>query len=1104
MKLTIMILVLTMLHSYGASYGQRVTLNMKDKNLIDVLDEIQEQTGYDFLYNSNLISKQKRVSIAVTNGNIEQVLHKVLNQRGLEYELDQNTVLINRRIESAASPDPVINAKNMNQQRVVTGVVRNPEGEPLEGVSVFVEDRSIGTSTNSTGEYSLTITDPYETLSFSLVGYTAKTLDIPGANVLNVELESSVSNLEEAVVVAYGTQRKASIIGAITTVSTDHLKAPVSKMSSSLAGQMAGIVSVQGSGEPGSGASFWIRGVSSFGANNTPLILVDGIERPLDLVDPEDVESFSILKDATATAVYGVRGANGIVLITTKRGKSLDKPIINARVEKGVLSPTSLPKLADAAQWIDYYNDINFEGSSRYAFPQEVKDMYVNNIDPDIYPNVDWMNEIFKQRTTSDRLNVNVTGGGDIVRYYVSGSYLSENGIFKPNKSPNYDPSVNYDKINFRSNLDIKLSPSTELALNLSNQYETKNRLGVDMGAMYEMVLHTTPIAIPPVYSDGTHAQPLVGQNPYYALNSTGFSEDFWNNAQSLVSLTQDFSELVTPGLKGNVKFSWDAVNGSTLDKRKNPATYYATGRDADGQLILHKNTDGSDYLSLSRSNSGERTINFESSFTYERMFDQKHRVGGLVLFNVRQRTNNFPGDYIAAFPYRNMGVASRLTYSFDDKYFVEGNFGYNGSENFAPNNRFGFFPSLALGYIISNEEFFKNAVPEINLLKFKGSWGEIGNDQIGGDRRFAYNSEMSWSGGYHFGSTGQQWRGGIATGHPGNPNVSWESAIKKNIGFELGIWNKLTVNADYFFEKREGIYILQESVPSVVGVNVKQYVNLGRMQNQGIDASMEFSHQAGDFHLQLRGNFTYNRNKKLYDDRPTPIWAYQSEVGQRLYQQRGLLALGLFQSEEDIANSPDQTFSTVKPGDIKYKDINGDGVIDAYDMVAIGHTHIPEFNYGFGASMGYKGFDFSAFFHGVDNVTRIIGGGPLQGQSGNTLVYGQIYSDVADNRWSARHPDPNATYPRLSMVENRNNTQSSTFWQRDMSFIRLKNLEFGYSLNPDWISSLKLSNVRLYVQGQNVFTLSKFKLWDPELSTGNGGIYPQMRVFNFGLNVIL
>lgn len=1102
MKVLIAILIMTMMQVKASTYGQEVTLNIKNGALIDILDEIQRQTSYDFLYNGNLIKKNKRLSVRASKKDFREVLNELLSESGLTYELKMNTVFIKQRKELPSKT--IALATSIQQKRSISGQVSGPGGEALEGVTVTIKGSTIGTTTDKAGHYKLDIDQDHKTLLFSLVGFTAQEVRIAAADEINVSLQASVNDLDEAVVVAFGTQRKASVIGAITTLSPNKLKVPVTKISSSLAGQMAGIVSVQGSGEPGTGAAFWIRGVSSFGANNRPLILVDGIERPLDLVDPEDVESFSILKDATATAVYGVRGANGIVLVTTKRGKKMSKPIINARVERGVLRPTSLPKLASASQWIDYYNDINFESSSRIPFPQEIKDLYVNKVDLDIYPNVDWMHEIFKNNTTNDRLNVNVTGGGDFIKYYVSGSYLSENGIFKPQKTPNYDPSVNYDKINFRSNLDIKLSSSTELSLNLSNQYETKNRLGVDMGAMYEMVLHTTPIAIPTQYSDGTHAQPLVGQNPYYALNSTGFSEDFWNNAQSLVGLTQDFSNLVTKGLKANVKFSWDAFNGSTLDKRKNPATYYATGRDSEGNLILHKNADGSDYLSLGRSNRGERTINFESSLTYENLFAERHRVGGLFLFSMRQRTNSFPGDYIAAFPYRNMGIASRVTYSFMDRYFIEGNFGYNGSENFAPTKRFGFFPSLALGYIISNEQFFEPLLSTVNLLKIRGSMGEIGSDQIGGDRRFAYNSEMASTGGYHFGSTGQQWRDGIATGHPGNPNVSWESALKRNIGIELGMFNKLTINADYFSEKREGIYILQESVPSVVGVNVKQYVNLGKMENKGVDASLEFTHQSGDFVFQGRGNFTYNRNKKLFDDRPTPIWGYQTEVGQRLYQQRGLVALGLFQSDADIANSPVQKFGNVRAGDIKYKDINGDGVIDSYDNIAIGDAHIPEINYGFGASASWKGIDVSAFFHGVSNVTRIIGGGPLYGQSGNILVYGQIYSDVADNRWTTSNPNPNAEYPRLSMTGVSNNAQASTYWQRDMSFLRLKNLEVGYTIPKRLTERVKLSTVRLYTQGLNVLTFSKFKLWDPELDTSYGGIYPQMRVFNFGLNIIL
>jgi len=986
----------------------------------------------------------------------------------------------------------------------VEGVVTDDDGESLIGVNVIVKGTNKGTSTDFDGAFTLEDVDENAVLIFSYVGYETQEIELNGRTQLTVTMQSNSATLDELVVVAYGEQTKESVIGAITTMSVDDLKIPVSKISSSLAGQLAGIVSVQGTGEPGAGANFWIRGVSTFGANNSPLILVDGVERSLDLVDPEDVASFSILKDATATAVYGVRGANGIVLITTKRGRDTDKPIINGKVEYGVLAPTRLPELATAEQWMDYYNDITFSASNRIPFPEHEKQKYLSGEDPDLYPNVDWLDEVFRPSTSSQRANLNVTGGGKVLQYFISGSYYNENGIFDPLVTEQYNPSMNYDKFSFRSNLDVDLSPTTRVSLSLSNQYETKNRLGVALGTMYQILMTTPSISIPTVYSDGTYAQPLVGSNPYYSLNSTGYSQDFWNNSQALVGLTQDLSEFITPGLDFNFKFSWDAFNGSTLDKRKSPATYYATGRDENGDLILHKNSDGSDYLSLARSNRGNRTTNLEASLNYKRTVADDHRFGGLFLFNMREHTNNFPGDFIDAFPFRNIGIAARGTYSYQNTYFVEGNFGYNGSENFAPGNRFGFFPSVALGYMVSNAPYFKSMFPYVSLLKIKGSYGEIGNDQIGGNRRFAFNSEMQFTGGYHFGQNGQQWRGGIATGHPGNPNVAWESAQKQNIGIEIGLFNELEIHADVFYEKRDGIYILQESVPSVVGINVPQYVNLGEMENRGFDASLEYTKMINEFTVQVRGNFTFNRNKKLYDDKPTPIWEYQSEVGKPLYQQRGLVALGLFESYEDIENSPVQKFGDVQPGDVKYKDINGDGVIDSYDFVAIGRTHIPEINYGAGISMGWHGADLSLFFQGVGNVTRILSGNPVVGPSGSILVNGQIFSDLADNRWSLDNPDPNAKYPRLHLAYNENNRHNSTLFQRDMSFVRLKHAEVGYTLPKLLTERAKISSLRVYVQAVNLFTFSKFKLWDPELNTNYGAIYPQMKTINFGLNIMI
>ena len=621
----------------------------------------------------------------------------------------------------------------------------------------------------------------------------------------------------------------------------------------------------------------------------------------------------------------------------------------------------------------------------------------------------------------------------------------------------------------------------------------------------------TTPISIPTTYSDGTLAQSLISSNPWNILNVSGYSHDFWNYAQSLAGITQDFSDIITKGLTANVKFAWDAYNSATLDRRKYPTTYYALGRDNNGDLIFHQNNEGNDYISLAKSNRGTRSINLEASVTYDNAFGN-HRLGGLFLFNMREYTDNFPDNYIASFPNRNQGIAFRGTYSYRDAYFVEGNFGYNGSENFAPGKKFGFFPSIAAGYLISNENYFEKIKPIVSLLKLKGSYGQIGNDKIGGDRRFAFNSEMSWlggylKGGYLFGSSGQNDIGGVTTRYIGNADVSWETAKKANFGIEIEFFDKLKIYTDFFHEKREGIFIEQQKIPSIVGQSAMEYVNLGKMKNQGIDGSLEYIQKWKDLSIHGRANFIFNRNKKLYDDTPTPVWPYRESAGFSKGQQTGLIALGLFESEEDIQNSPRQDFGPVRPGDIKFKDINGDGVVDVNDQIAIGYTDVPEISYGFGASVKWINVDVSVYFQGNGNVTKFIGGAPIFGQEGNILYVGQIYADVADNRWSLKNPDPNAKYPRMSMTWNTNNNQNSTFYQRDMSFIRLKNAEIGYTIPQSLSKKFGLSSVRIYTQGVNILTFSKFKLWDPEIQDiylylQYGNSYTQMRTINFGINI--
>ena len=844
--------------------------------------------------------------------------------------------------------------------------------------------------------------------------------------------------------------------------------------------------------------------MNTFGANAKPLILVDGVERSMDLVDTEDIASFSILKDATATALYGVRGANGIVLITTKRGQE-SKPQVNFKAEYGLTQPVKLPKLANTSQWIDYYNELYVDAGSAPVIDDYQREMYLSGADPDLYPSVDWVDTIFKNMANTEKINVNVTGGTKGVRYYVGASYYMEDGIFNVVKDKDYskyDNQIRFDKFNFRSNVDIDITKSTTLALSLSTQYYTKTTPGYDLGEIYAYTMYSTPIASPPVFSDGTLSNPDGGWNPYRMLNSSGYKRATNIVAQSLISLTQDFSDIITKGLKANVKYSWDADNGNVLGRLLSPTLYYTIGRDDDGNLIYKPWNEGTNYMYLSKSNSSYTTTNLEASLTYEREFNYAHNVSGLLLFSTRNRYNNVPANFEQSFAYKNMGLAGRATYSYKDRYFGEFNFGYNGSENFAPGKRFGFFPSIAVGYMISNEPFWEPIKETVNLLKFKVSYGKIGNDQIGGSRRFAYNSTINTNApGFTFGTT-PQGMGGITTGEVGNSLVQWEEALKFNAGIELTLLSDLSFQIDYFSDHRSGIFIERQSTPPIVGLNKQQWVNLGEMENKGVDMSIQYEHHFGDLYVSARGNYTFNRNKKLYDDLPDQIWSYQNLTGFAYNQQFGLIAEGLFKDQEDIDNWPKQDFGNVRPGDIKYRDVNGDGIVNTFDKVAIGYTTIPEINYGFGVSLGYKGIDFSVFFQGVSHVTRIIGGQNLFGASSQIHKLGQIYEDVALNRWTLENQNPNAPYPRLSLNKVDNNQQPSTYWQRDMSFIRLKNMEIGYTIPKKLTSKIGLSTVRFYAQGMNLLTFSKFKLWDPELDSSYGNVYPTMRTYTFGVNL--
>ena len=994
------------------------------------------------------------------------------------------------------------------------GLVQDETGAPIAGAFVTVKGETRGVMTDEDGHFQLSV-KPTDVLIFSFLGYNDEEITVGGQKDILVKMVPQANQLDEVVMVAYGAQKKASVIGSISSVDVAQLQVPVGQLSTGLAGKLAGVVAVQHSGEPGSSAEFWIRGVNTFGANAYPLILVDGVERSMDLVDTEDIASFSILKDATATALYGVRGANGIVLINTKRG-SESKPKVSVKIESGLTAPTMLPEMASAAQFIDYLNTmtpgtIDDYSRSMYLASDAVRSQRVSEEEgalpilyKDIYPNVDWIHEIFKERASTRKANIAVVGGTKNVRYYAGGSYYFEDGIFNVADNGRYNAQMNYRRFNFRTNVDINITKSTVLGMDLSTQFTRKNQPGSSLSDIYAAALQITPIGFPMVFSDGTLSNPVTGSNPYNLINNMGYAITSTQNAQTTVSLTQDYSDFLLEGLTTKVQLSWDAKSNTAYTNVIRPRVYYLS--DDLSEYILQANS-GTGYINTSNSSvSGQTILNLEASANYERSFNSAHRVGAMFLYYLRERTNINPGTYWNTFPYKSMGIAGRTTYSYRDRYFAEFNFGYNGSENFSPGHRFGFFPSGAVGYIISNERFWDPIKSWVSLLKIKASIGKVGNDQIGGNRRFGYNTTMDTSGisGFNWGLGNPVYTAGVTTGDIGNPAIVWEEALKRNVGVEINFWaDHLKLQVDYFNDYRSGIFIERQSLPGAVGMRKTQYTNIGEMKNSGFDTSAQFEYMfPNGLNLSMRGNYTFNRNKRMYDDKPSQVWPYQNTAGFANGQQRGLIAEGLFMNEAEIAAWPKQTFGAVSPGDIKYRDINGDGQVDAYDVVPIGYTSVPEINYGFGISLGWKGIDASVFFSGMSHVTRIIGGYNLYGGAAtNVKVQGQIFADVTEKSWSVTH-QPDAEYPRFATETPANNLRASTFWQKDMSFLRLKNAELGYTLPKKVSERIGMSTIRIYLQGVNLLTFSGFKLWDPELSSSYGNVYPLTRNVSLGLNL--
>lgn len=1011
-------------------------------------------------------------------------------------------------LKSAALPASV------SLQSSVSGRVMTAEGMRLEGVTIHEKFTDNSTATDENGAFTLNLLTDDPVIEFVYVGYQTREIRVGNQKIIDIVLEEDSEALDEVVVVGFGTQRKVSVVGAITNVKPEQLQmTPSRSLSNNLAGMVSGVIAVQRSGNPWfNNSDFWIRGISTFTGNSNPLVLVDGIERSLHDIDPEEIESFSVLKDAAASAVYGVRGANGVIMINTKRGK-IGKPQIDARFERAYTSPIKLLDYIGSVKYLQLINEMDIDNGNDPTYKESTLLNYEYQTDPELYPDVNWWDVVAKDNAALTKGNLSVNGGTDILRYSLVLGYYDEDGIIRRDQNQEWDSSLKVKRYNVRSNVDVNVTPSTLLRINLGGFLQTKNappgNNESDFGIFYQ-AMRIPPYIHPPVYRDGRIPRVFAKQNPWAWATQRGFEKMNNSKIEALTSIEQDL-KLITEGLKIKASFAFDKFSGNSVTRAKTPDYYNpATDRDAEGNLITTIASHGEQFLGHSiGSQWGDQSLYLEGILSYSRLFNNVHDVNSMILYNQKDFDR---GD---ALPYRNQGFAGRFSYTYDNRYVGEFNFGYNGSENFAKGKRFGFFPAAALGWIISEEEFMRPLQPVISNLKIRGSIGKAGNSIIGADigtHRFAYISTIENTGYYNWGTEPPfLYRLGRAEGNVGVSDLTWETVTKRNIGLEIGLLSgSINFTVDLFDEKREDIFMARKNVPGHAGFNKAVWANFGKVENKGIDMSLNINKRINDdWFITAIANYTRARNKVLEIDEPLSIiGTHRSETGKPVGQLFGLIAEGLFTEDDFDGNGklkedvPKQNFSDVnnlRPGDIKYKDLDGDGEITSLDRTAIGGTRMPEVVYGFGANVKFRSLDFGFFFQGTGEMYEILGGESWI--PGSVLGAGNIFSNI-DDRWTPDNPSSDVFWPRLGNRAVSNNEQASTWWLRDMKFLRLKNVEVGYMFSPEFIRKMGMRNCRLFLRGANLLTFSEFKLWDPELGTTDGLKYPQMKSVSFGLNI--
>ena len=999
------------------------------------------------------------------------------------------------------------------QELTVTGTVLDENNEPLIGVNVSVQNvPGLGAITDIDGKYTIKM-PPYNRLEFSFLGYEKTVVLVKEQTVVNVTMKpSEASEIDEVIVTGLGTQKKIAVTGAITNVDVEDLKTvPSTSIADGLAGVVPGIMAVQADGRPGTVSEFWVRSISTFGASSAALVLVDGFERDINEVNVEDIQSFTVLKDASATAIYGSKGANGVVLITTKRGQE-GKINVDVKAEGFYSTFTQAPEFVDGYTYASMANEAKITRNEEPLYSADELELFRLGLDPDLFPNVDWMDTVLKDGAWSGRVTLNMSGGGKTARYFVSGSYQNQQGMYKADEAlKDYKTNTNFRKWTYRMNLDIDITKTTLLKVGVSGSLRKQNDPGVGTSAIWTTLMGYNSIMMPVTYSNGRIPAWTAQDdnlNPWTQATQTGFNESWQNNIQTNVTLEQDLS-FITKGLRFLGRFGYDTNNSNWIKRNKRPEIWKAERyRTPDGDLAFTRLAE-EEKMSQESGSDGDRREFFEWELHYDRGF-KAHHVGGTLKYtqNSKVFTQGIGTDLKNGMARRNQGLAGRVNYNWNSRYFVDFNFGYTGSENFHKDYRWGFFPAVSGAWNVAEEPFIKNTVGDwINMFKIRYSWGKVGNDNLGNTRfPYLYSIEQMSGNGTNYGDYGfsNSWDG-MRYSSLASTGVTWEVSTKQDLGIDFSFFDdKLSGSIDYFHEIRDDIYQTRNYLPWMVGVEQSPKANIGRVKAEGFDGNFTYKQKIGKVNLTVRGNMTYSKNKVLAYDEEHSIYSYRQTIGHRVNQAKGLIAVGLFKDYEDIRNSPSQSWGEVMPGDIKYKDVNGDGAVGPSDQVAIGATTKPNLIYGFGASAQWKGLDVSVHFQGAGKSTYFINGSSVF--MFQRSDFGNIFKEFADcNRWILGvNEDPNAEYPRLTYGGNSNNQQKSTFWLRDGSYLRLKTLDIGYSLPKTVVNRLHMNRIRFFFIGTNLLTFAKFDLWDPEQGSSDGKDYPLARTFSLGVSINL